>query len=152
MNRMLLFRMTAFLMLALPIHAFSQSAVSASETAKPGFERTAKMHATGTFQVSVKPVEASEIGKAAGLGRMTIDKVWSGGIEGTSKGEMTTSAVGSAMAYVALETMNVKIDGKSGTFVFSHKATMDSTDPKTGVMDIAVLPNTGTGELKGIEG
>lgn len=110
------------------------------------------MHAAGTFQVSVKPTEASEIGKAAGLGRMTIDKVWSGGIEGTSKGEMTTTAVGTTMAYVALETMTVKVNGKSGTFVFSHKATMDSADPKSGVMDISVLPNTGTGELKGIEG
>ncbi len=110
------------------------------------------MHAIGTFQVSVKPAEASEIGKAAGLSRMTIDKVWSGAIEGTSKGEMTTSAVGTIMLYVALETMTVKVNGKSGTFVFAHKATMDSTDPKSGVMDISVVPNTGTGELKGIEG
>lgn len=110
------------------------------------------MHATGTFQVSVKPVDASEIGKAAGLGRMTIDKVWSGAIEGTSKGEMTTSAVGTTMLYVALETMTVKVNGKSGTFVFAHKATMNSTDPKSGVMDIAVIPDTGTGELKGIDG
>lgn len=110
------------------------------------------MHAAGTFQVSVKPADASEIGKAAGLGRMTIDKVWSGAIEGTSKGEMTTSAVGATMLYVALETMNVTVNGKSGTFVFAHKATMNSTDPKSGVMDIAVVPDTGTGELKGIEG
>jgi hypothetical protein len=110
------------------------------------------MHATGTFKVTVKPAEVSEIGKAAGLGRMTIDKVWSGDIEGASKGEMTTSAVGTTMAYVALETMNVKVNGKSGTFVFSHKATMDSTDPKSGVMEVSVLPNTGTGELKSLEG
>lgn len=110
------------------------------------------MHATGTFQVSVKPAEASEIGKAAGLGRMTIDKVWSGAIEGTSKGEMTTSAVGTTMLYVALETMTVKVNGKSGTFVFAHKATMNTTDPKSGVMDITVVPDTGTGELKGIAG
>lgn len=110
------------------------------------------MHATGTFQVSVKPADASEIGKAAGLGRMTIDKTWSGAIEGTSKGEMTTSAVGTTMLYVALETMTVKVNGKSGSFVFAHKATMDTTDPKSGAMDITVVPNTGTGELKGIEG
>ncbi|MEK6397197.1 MAG: DUF3224 domain-containing protein [Terriglobus sp.] len=110
------------------------------------------MHATGTFQVSVKAAEASEIGKAAGLGRMTIDKVWSGAIEGTSKGEMITSAVGTTMVYVALETMTVKVNGKSGTFVFAHKATMNTADPKSGAMDITVVPDTGTGELKGIEG
>ncbi len=110
------------------------------------------MHATGTFKVDVKPAEASEIGKAASLRRMTIDKVWSGGIEGASRGEMTVTAVGPAMAYVALEKMDVKIDGKAGTFVFAHKATMDANDPKSGVMDIRVLPNTGTGALAGIEG
>lgn len=110
------------------------------------------MHAAGTFQVSVKPADASDIGKAAGLGRMTIDKVWSGAIEGTSKGEMTTAAVGTTMLYVALETMTVKVNGKSGSFVFAHKATMNTTDPKSGAMDIVVVPDTGTGELKGIDG
>jgi len=120
-------------------------------TAHPS-PRTASMHATGTFQVSVKPAEASEIGKAAGLSRMTIDKVWSGAIEGTSKGEMTVSTVGTTMLYVALETMTVKVNGKSGSFVFAHKATMNSADPRSGVMDITVVPDTGTGELKGVEG
>ena len=110
------------------------------------------MHAAGTFKVDVKPVDASEIGKAAGLGRMTIDKVWSGDITGTSRGEMTTSAVGSTMVYVALETMTVSVDGKAGTFVLAHKATMNTGDPKSGVLDISVVTGTGTGELAGILG
>ena len=69
------------------------------------------MHATGTFEVKVKHSGASEIGTEAGLGHMTIDKVWSGGIQGTSKGEMTTTAVDGAMAYVALEKMTVRVGG-----------------------------------------
>ena len=110
------------------------------------------LRAAGTFKVDVKPADASEIGKAAGLGRMTIDKVWSGDIIGTSKGEMTTSAVGSTMVYVALETMTVSVAGKAGTFVLAHKATMDTGDPKSGAMEISVVPGTGTGEMAGILG
>ena len=110
------------------------------------------MHATGTFKVDVKPTDVSPIGKEAGLGAMSIDKTWSGAIEGTSKGQMTTSIVGKAMAYVALETMNVKVDGHAGTFVFIHRATMMSDDPNGAVLDVTVVPNSGTGELAGIEG
>ena len=118
-----------------------------------GQMHTAKtFKATGTFKVDVKPVDASEIGHAAGLGRMTIDKVWSGDITGTSKGEMTTSAVGTTMVYVALETMHVSLGGRTGTFVLAHKATMNTGDPKSGVMEITVVPGTGTGELAGIAG
>ena len=110
------------------------------------------MHATGTFEVKVKPAESSEIGKEAGLGRMTIDKVWSGAIQGTSKGEMTSSAVDGAMAYVALEKMTVRVDGHDGTFYFVHRATMMAKDPSTAVLDVSVMPNSGTGDLKGIDG
>ena len=110
------------------------------------------MHATGTFEVKVKPAEASEIGKEAGLGRYTIDKVWSGAIQGTSKGEMTTSAVGKLMLYVALETMTVAVDGHTGTFVLWHRATMVPEAPASAFMEVTVVPGSGTGDLRGIEG
>ncbi len=110
------------------------------------------MHATGTFEVKVKPTDASEIGKEAGLGRYTLDKVWAGGIEGTSKGEMTTSAVGKLMLYVALETMTVTVDGHSGSFVFWHRATMTPDNPAGAFMEVTVVPGSGTGALQGIDG
>ena len=112
------------------------------------------MHATGTFEVKIAPADVTEPGKAGGLGRMSIDKVWSGDIKGTSKGEMLTAITGEtgAMAYVAVETVTATLGGKSGTFVFIHKATMMKTDPKSGVLDISVVPNSGTGDLKRITG
>jgi hypothetical protein len=111
-------------------------------------------HSSGSFVVKVAPVEASELGKKAGAGRMTIDKTWSGGMEGASQGEMLTSATEStgAMAYVAIERFSGKLDGKSGSFVFTHNATMMKTDPKSGVMQISIVPSSGTGELAGITG
>ena len=111
------------------------------------------MHATGTFQVTMGKADASEIGQAAGIGRMTIDKVWSGAVEGTSKGEMLMATEPSgAMVYVAIERMTVKVNGKSGTFVFRHGATMLGSDPGNSVLEVNVVPASGTGELAGIEG
>ncbi len=111
-------------------------------------------HATGTFEVKVAPVDVSDIGKQAGVGRMTIDKVWSGSLSGTSKGEMLTSLTPDtgAMGYVALELVTAKLDGRSGSFYFIHNASMNRNDPKSGVMQITVLPGSGTGELSGLRG
>jgi hypothetical protein len=111
-------------------------------------------HAAGTFDVKVAPVDVSDIGKQAGVGRMTIDKVWSGDLSGASKGEMLTSLTPStgAMGYVALELVTAKLDGRSGSFYFIHNATMNRNDPKSGVMQITVLVGSGTGELSGLRG
>lgn len=109
-------------------------------------------HATGTFDVTIKPAEPSELGRDAGLGRMTIDKVWTGGIQGTSKGEMTSSNVDGAMAYVALEKVTGTVAGRSGSFYFVHRATMTAGDAASAVLDVTVVPNSGTGELKGLTG
>jgi hypothetical protein len=127
----------------------TQAPVSAAKTGEPSMK-----HATGTFNVKVVPADISDIGKDAGIGRMTIDKVWSGDLEGSSKGEMLTSfteATG-AMGYVAMEHVTGKLDGRSGSFYFMHNATMNRSDPKSGVMQIVVVIGSGTGELIGLSG
>lgn len=113
-----------------------------------------KMKASGTFEVKMGPTDASEFEKTAELGRYTINKVWHGDFEGTSVGEMLSGGEAStgAMAYVAMEKMSGKLAGKTGTFVFMHQASMMKSDPKSGVMKIVVVPQSGTGELKGITG
>jgi hypothetical protein len=115
---------------------------------------TKTMKATGTFEVKMGPTEPSEFEKKAELGRYTVDKVWHGDFEGTSVGEMVSAGEAStgAMAYVAIEKMSGKLAGKSGTFLFTHAATMMKSDPKSGVMRIEIVPGSGTGELKGITG
>ena len=96
----------------------------------------------------------SEIGKRFGVGRMTIDKVWSGDLIGASKGEMLSSLTPStgAMGYVALELVTAKLNGRTGSFYFIHNASMNKNDPKSGVMQITVLAGSGTGELSGLRG
>ena len=128
----------------------AQSAAAAAAAGEKGHMK----HATGTFEVKVVPADASEIGKAGGVGRMTIDKVFSGDLTGTSKGEMLTGTTKStgAMAYVAIETVTAKLDGREGSFVLSHHATMLQNDPSSAALQIDVVPSSGTGELAGLSG
>jgi hypothetical protein len=112
------------------------------------------MHARGTFVVKVSPAETSVLGQEAGIGRMTIDKTFSGDIDGTSKGEMLTGGAEStgAMAYVALERVTGKLNGRSGSFLLMHNASMLKSDPASGLMQVTVVPQSGTGELSGLSG
>lgn len=111
-------------------------------------------HASGSFEVKIASAESSATGKAGGIGRMTIDKVISGDVVGTTKGEMLTSITEStgAMAYVAIETVTATLEGRSGTFVFIHNAVMNKSAPDSQSLDVVVVPASGTGGLAGISG
>jgi predicted flavoprotein YhiN len=111
-----------------------------------------RQRATGSFDVKVVPQKPdTQIARAANLGRLTIDKRFHGELEGISKGEMLaahTDVKGSA-AYVALERVTGTLKGLNGSFVLKHSATMNRANP---VASITVVPDSGTGELKGLTG
>ena len=110
------------------------------------------LQASGTFEVKVAPLPPDEKVPGVGVGRMSIDKVWSGDIVGTSKGEMMTAAgeVKGSAGYVAVEMMKVEVKGRKGAFTLMHHATMKKdADFK---MLINVIPDSGTGDLTGISG
>lgn len=107
------------------------------------------MHdAHGTFTVDIHPLTPAP---ADGVGRFSIDKVIHGDLEATTKGEMFTGGdpKQGAAGYVAIEVVTGTLDGKQGGFALQHFATMDGNGPK---MQVIVVPGSGTGELKGIEG
>jgi hypothetical protein len=82
---------------------------------------------------------------------MTIDKQFSGDLEATSKGQMlafSTDVKGSA-GYVAMEQVNGKLHGRTGTFVLQHGGTMTRGVPQ---LAVTVVPDSGTGELRGLKG
>lgn len=112
------------------------------------------MQAKGTFEVKIVKTEGTDLEKEAGIGRMTIDKLWSGDLTGISKGAMLTSATEStgSMAYVALEKVNADFGGKMGSFYFSHNATMNKADAASGIMKIVVVKGSGTDDLAGLSG
>lgn len=105
---------------------------------------------TGTFEVELTPgvVEGKDI---APFGLMTFDKTFSGPLTGTSKGTMFsayTEVKGSA-GYVAMEHVKGTLDGKKGSFMLQHSSTMSAAGQS---QSIVVVPDSGTGDLKGISG
>ena len=109
------------------------------------------MQAIGTFEVKLAPQALSHNAEGLPLARMSLDKTFTGDLEAVSIGEMLsagTEVKGSA-GYVAMEWVRGTLHGKKGGFVLQHSATMNRGVPE---MHIAVVPDSGTGELQGIAG
>ena len=105
--------------------------------------------ATGNFEVRLSPLEVHDTAPS-GLGRMSIDKDFSGDITGTSHGEMlATGHDNGAAAYVAFELVDGALDGKAGTFWLRHHAAMHAGG---GDFAVTVVPGSATGELEGLTG
>jgi hypothetical protein len=109
------------------------------------------MTARGTFDVKLAPQPPVEGVGDPSVGRMTLEKRFSGDLEGTSRGEMLavgTQVKGSA-GYVAMERVHGTLEGRTGTFALQHNGTMARGVP---ALTIGVVPDSGTGALAGIRG
>jgi len=115
-------------------------------------EAVMSLHATGPFDVKIDPQPPDEKGGGAAIGRMFLDKQFHGDLEATSKGTMLAAGTGaknSSGGYVALEIVTGSLKGRTGTFVLLHSATMNRGIPQ---LSIAVVPDSGTGQLTGLAG
>ena len=106
--------------------------------------------AIGTFEVTMVP-QTDEHAGAAGLGRMTIDKTFSGDLAATSRGQMlgARTAVDGSAGYVALERVEGTLHGKQGAFLLQHSGTMTRGTP---ALTVTVVPDSGTEQLTGLSG
>jgi hypothetical protein len=106
--------------------------------------------ASGTFEVKLSPQVDGEEGGAS-VGRMLIDKRFAGDLEATSRGQMLAArgCVEGSAGYVALEQVTGRLGGRSGTFVLQHSGTMERGAQS---LSVAVVPDSGTGELEGLAG
>lgn len=114
-------------------------------------EKTVAKFAKGTFEVTATPQPPENNIGDPSIGRLSLDKVFSGSLAGNSKGQMLgaqTETEGSA-GYVALERFNGTLDGKKGGFALQHFGTMQGGKFE---LNVSVVPDSGTGELKGISG
>lgn len=59
------------------------------------------------------------------------------------------TATKSSGGYVAIEKVTGTLHGRSGSFILQHTATMTRGTPS---LSIHVVPDSGTDELKGLEG
>ena len=110
------------------------------------------MKISGSFEVALNPLETYAAGNnGVNLGRMSIDKTFSGELSAQSKGEMLTasSAVPGSAGYVAIEQVIGDLSGRKGSFVLQHYGRMDK-DKNYPLLE--VVPGSGTGELKGMKG
>ena len=108
------------------------------------------MRAQGIFEVTLTPLQLAVTGDPT-RGRLAIDKVFHGDLEGTSQGEMLsvgTSVAGSA-GYVAIERVTGMLGGRTGSFALQHSGTMNRGAPQ---LVVTVVPDSGSGELSGITG
>ena len=108
-------------------------------------------HATGTFEVKLAPQALAHADAGPLMGRLSIDKTFSGDLQAISKGEMLsagTSVKGSA-GYVAMERVTGTLQGRSGSFVLQHSGTMNRGVPR---LTVSVVPDSGTDELTGLSG
>jgi hypothetical protein len=110
------------------------------------------MRIRGKFEVKINPLDTHHQGTdGINLGRMSIDKSFSGELNATSKGEMLsamTSVKGSA-GYVAIEQVTGTLSGRRGSFVLQHFGTMDKDKDR---LILEVLPDSGTNQLVGLTG
>ncbi|MEU4807050.1 DUF3224 domain-containing protein [Actinosynnema sp. NPDC023587] len=84
------------------------------------------------------------------LGRVQVDKTYTGALDGTSTAELTTcQPVEGSAGYVAVEKFQGVLDGRAGTFVFQHAATVS---PAGQAFYGVIVPGSGTGELTGLTG
>jgi len=108
-------------------------------------------HSTGTFEVKVTPLPPEENIGDPTIGRLALEKRFSGGMTGTSKGQMLgiSTAIKDSGGYVAAERFTGTVDGKKGSFALQHSGTMQKAKYN---MNVTIVPDSGTKELAGISG
>ncbi len=107
--------------------------------------------ARGTFEIGMKTPPAGEGAGRVAVGRMLIDKQYSGDLIGIGQGEMLSAGnpAGGSAGYVAIEHVTGTLAGMVGSFALQHAGTMHDGGSH---LSIAIVPGSGTGELAGISG
>ncbi len=107
--------------------------------------------ARGAFTVQMTPAVAGSAGEEPTLGRMLLDKTFSGELEAVSKGHFLSArtAVADSAGYVALECVRGRLQGRNGSFVLQHSGTMRRGASS---LTVTVVPDSGTDQLTGLIG
>lgn len=135
----------------LSIVAVSAARARQTKTQSSGGGKVLSLHAKGTFEPKVAQEGPDDKTEGSTLGLWSLAKVFHGDLQGTSKGRMLTTGtdVKGSAGYVAMERVTGTLQGRRGSFVLQHSSTMSH-----GVfqLTVTVVPDSGSGELKGIVG
>ncbi|SDM50502.1 DUF3224 domain-containing protein [Allokutzneria albata] len=113
------------------------------------------MRASATFTVAAfvpTDLPAPAVSTGVPVGVATMEKKFEGEVSGRAA-TLFTSAYDHATGvgtYVAMESFEGTVNGRSGAFNFAHSATTTGSD-RSGEYFV-IVPGSGTGELAGITG
>lgn len=109
------------------------------------------MIAKGTFEVKIVPLPTDVHSDMPTLGRLSLDKTFSGDLQATSKGQMLTGMtdVKDSAVYVAIEKVSGALQEKTGSFILHHRGIMNRGEQ---ILEVLIVPDSGTEEFKGISG
>jgi Protein of unknown function (DUF3224) len=111
--------------------------------------KEATMTVRGTFDVKLSP-QADDRAAAGPFGRLLLNKQFQGELQASSHGQMLSTETGQGSGgYVALEYVTGTLSGLRGSFVLQHVGTMRKG---AYVLNVTVVPDSGTEQLKGIVG
>jgi hypothetical protein len=141
--------MSRLLIIALAVLSLTGASTAAlAQSASPA--QPALHHAKGAFEVKMVPQEQDKA-EGSTLGRLSLDKIFHGDLEGVGKGQMLTimsDTPGSAV-YVAVERVTGSLNGKAGSFALAHQGVMRGESRQ---LTVEIAPDSGSGALKGIAG
>ncbi|GAB2512095.1 DUF3224 domain-containing protein [Lysobacter humi (ex Lee et al. 2017)] len=107
--------------------------------------------AKGRFSIQKIPQPMLDLGGDAQAMHLRFDKQFEGALKAT--GVVQFMAVGNpskgSAAYVAVERIDGTLDGRRGSFMTRHPGVMDAGAMS---LDLAVVPQSGNGELEGLRG
>jgi len=114
-------------------------------------ERIVEYRASGTFDLTKTMEPPYDDAAGAVISRGIITKEFHGDLVGTSITHITQamSERNGSAGYIAMERVIGALEGRSGTFVLQHNATMTRGAP---YLNIIVVPDSGTGDLVGLTG
>jgi hypothetical protein len=104
--------------------------------------------ATGTVEAVFTPLSADQ-GEGSILARTAVEKRFSGSLEASGSGEMLSAALAAgSSAFVAMERVSGTLQGRRGSFALQHSGHIGRQIQYS----VQVVPDSGTGELRGLRG
>ncbi len=109
-------------------------------------------YATGTFEIDSWDEKPYDEREGARLARAQVRKTFRGDVEGESTTELLLAyAQEGSAAYAGFERFVGRGHGRSGGFILHYSESGDREIAEQ-VAALSVVPNSGTGELRGVRG
>lgn len=107
-------------------------------------------HASGSFTIDTWDAQPYDERDGVTLTRVHVAKTFHGEIEGTSTAELlTVSTTEGPAAYVGVERITAKVNGRAGGFILQHNAVAAHGEQRG---EWIIVPGSGSGALRGMNG